>query len=555
MPAPKGGSLTLKIAGDVSQLQEALKQVAPAVGITIKETQAKTEAANHEHVTKLAAGQEKVAGAVEGVTSRLEKTAAVGAVAMGGIAALAMKEEQSMTGLSAALDATGQKTDDWKKQVEEAADKNHKLGISTDQTVGSLQTLVQAGVSYKDAVEAQGQIADIAAAKHVDLATATDMVAKASLGKAGALKTLGVVTTTQAAADALAAKNQKQAAADLAAVEAAQTKYNDAVKAHGAHSAQAQSAEQALGKAQKKRSDDAKAAADSQTAIDGKAIGVMAVLEQTQKRVHGQAQAQADTTAGKMKVWGVQIESVVTSTATKLLPIITVAGPAIAGLTVIIEAVGPAIGAVNAAMTFLAANPIVLVIAAIVAVVAILVILELKFGFVQKAAGAVFDWIKAHWPLLLDILLGPFGFVLGLIIQHFGQIKDAVGTLVGDIASAIKPVADVLLAPFKIGWNAIAGLWNNSLGKLDFKVPGWVPVIGGNEIKFPQLPTFHTGGIVPGAPGTDVLAMLRAGERVTPANNVSGGSGGHTFVTNVTTNATAEQIVRQQSWQFRRGGY
>jgi hypothetical protein len=61
-------------------------------------------------------------------------------------------------------------------------------------------------------------------------------------------------------------------------------------------------------------------------------------------------------------------------------------------------------------------------------------------------------------------------------------------------------------------------------------VPGWVPGVGGNSISAPTLPHFHQGGIVPGGLGAETLAVLQAGERVTP------GGGGH-----------AEEVVTLQA--------
>ena len=55
-------------------------------------------------------------------------------------------------------------------------------------------------------------------------------------------------------------------------------------------------------------------------------------------------------------------------------------------------------------------------------------------------------------------------------------------------------------------------------------MPDWVPGIGGKGFDMPNLPVMHSGGVVPGTPGTEVLALLQAGERVTPI----GGSGATT---------------------------
>jgi hypothetical protein len=64
--------------------------------------------------------------------------------------------------------------------------------------------------------------------------------------------------------------------------------------------------------------------------------------------------------------------------------------------------------------------------------------------------------------------------------------------------------------------------------------PQWMQNLG--------IKGFHSGGVVPGAPGTDQLIMAQAGERVVPRNTASssagngagGGGGGGGVVINIT---------------------
>jgi hypothetical protein len=89
----------------------------------------------------------------------------------------------------------------------------------------------------------------------------------------------------------------------------------------------------------------------------------------------------------------------------------------------------------------------------------------------------------------------------------------------------------VLTWPFRAAFNAIADMWNSTIGSLSWSVPGWVPGIGGNSINVPDIPRFHTGGTVPGAPGAEVLAVLQGGEEVTSrAGSVGGGDTVHVVV-------------------------
>jgi len=87
-------------------------------------------------------------------------------------------------------------------------------------------------------------------------------------------------------------------------------------------------------------------------------------------------------------------------------------------------------------------------------------------------------------------------------------------------------VAEFIGRPFRAAFNMIANAWNNTVGRLRFTIPSWVPGIGGNSFSAPTLPTFkfHRGGRVPGTPGEDVLGVLQAGEQVSPMGSNGGQS-------------------------------
>jgi hypothetical protein len=141
----------------------------------------------------------------------------------------------------------------------------------------------------------------------------------------------------------------------------------------------------------------------------------------------------------------------------------------------------------------LLANPITLVVLAIVAFVAIMVVLYKKFEIVREVVDTVFSAIKTGVTSSLDFLTSYFTGVLNI---------------------------------YKGIFNAIAKLWNNSIGKLSFTFPSWVPVFGGQKISVPNIPMLAEGGIVTGP----TLAMIgeRGPEAVIPLNK-AGAVGGITI--------------------------
>lgn len=215
---------------------------------------------------------------------------------------------------------------------------------------------------------------------------------------------------------------------------------------------------------------------------------------------------------------------------------VTTLGTAFLGMLIVAKVIN-VIKAFQLAMvelntTFLA-NPIVLVIAALVALGVGIFIAYKKIKPFHDAIDALwqllqatFRWVQHNWPLLLAILTGPFGLAVRAIIQHWSGILSFFKGIPAAIGGFLKNVATVVTAPFRTAFNAIARLWNNTVGKLSFKIPSWVPGIGGKGFSVPDIPTFATGGMVPGS--GPVLSLLHGGEGVfTPGQmNALGGSGG-----------------------------
>jgi hypothetical protein len=153
--------------------------------------------------------------------------------------------------------------------------------------------------------------------------------------------------------------------------------------------------------------------------------------------------------------------------------------------------------------TALFASPITWIVVGIIALIAIIVLIAKKTDWFSKGWNAAWGWIK----------------------KTASNVWDWLKKVPGWIGDAFAKIADFITLPFRTAFNAVARLWNNTVGRLSFTFPSWVPGIGGNTISVPQLPTFHAGGIVPGVAGTPTVALLQAGERVSSVAS-SGGDGG-----------------------------
>jgi phage-related protein len=187
---------------------------------------------------------------------------------------------------------------------------------------------------------------------------------------------------------------------------------------------------------------------------------------------------------------------------------------------------------VNAAMT---ANPIGLVVAAIALLVTGLIIAYKKsetfrnivngaFGAVKNVAVGIFNWISSNWGRILGFMTAPFSLMVKPIWKNRDSILGAIKAVPGAISGFMRNVADIITAPFRAAFAGVKSAWNSTVGGKGFSVPGWIPGVGGKSF---TIPYFHSGGIVPGGLGSESLAVLRAGERV---SSVGGDGGGGAIV-------------------------
>jgi hypothetical protein len=256
------------------------------------------------------------------------------------------------------------------------------------------------------------------------------------------------------------------------------------------------------------------------------AEGAMSVLADT---FGGAATTQANTAQGQFKRLQVSLAETKETIGAALLPIIekilpvlstfgnwasentplflTLAGVigGIAAAVLIVNGAMAAYGAITTAVTavqtafnaVMAMNPVTLVIIAVVALVAALVIAYKKFDGFRNLVDGVFKFLK---------------------------------TAVGVWVDGVKLYFDVVYNIFKTLFNGIASLWNNTVGKLSFKAPSWVPGIGGKGFEVPNIPMLAEGGIVTGP----TLAMIgeRGPEAVVPLDRYNGGGGNVTIHVN-----------------------
>jgi hypothetical protein len=186
--------------------------------------------------------------------------------------------------------------------------------------------------------------------------------------------------------------------------------------------------------------------------------------------------------------------------------------------------------------TFVILGSTIGVIAAAVLIVNAGMMVYTAYTKAATAAQWLFNAAMNANPITLAVIaVGLLGAALVIAYKKFEPFRKIVDDVFGGMKWWINkvtiPAVEALLAVFKTVFNGIASAWNNTVGKLSFKVPSWVPKFGGNGFSVPQIPMLANGGIV----NSPTLALIGEGngpEAVIPLNRMNEfGMGGGMNVT------------------------
>lgn len=189
-----------------------------------------------------------------------------------------------------------------------------------------------------------------------------------------------------------------------------------------------------------------------------------------------------------------------------------------------------AIPAVWSFTTALLSNPITWIVVGIGAVVAAIVLMITHWDKVKAVFTTVVNWIGDRLAWVRDIVTGAARWVGQRFSDAWNWILDRGRAVInwfrdvpGMIGRFFSGIGDLISAPFRAAFDWVRSAWNSTVGGFGFDIPSWVPGVGGSSFR---IPTMHTGGVVPGTPGSETLALLQAGETVLPTQRAGGGDGG-----------------------------
>jgi hypothetical protein len=153
-------------------------------------------------------------------------------------------------------------------------------------------------------------------------------------------------------------------------------------------------------------------------------------------------------------------------------------------------------------------------------------ILTVVLGRAFAILSGVIQFLIFRVAGIIDAFKAVWMFVKGILQLLTGNVDGATESFRKSFSSAFSAIRNIIksiLAPLAAIFNAIADAWNNSVGKLSWKVPKWVPFIGGNEISAPKIPrisiaSFADGGVVFPQDGGVLARVAEAGkpERIEP---------------------------------------
>jgi hypothetical protein len=411
---------------------------------------------------------------------------AVGAfVGQLGNAAEAYREDQaSQAKLANTLRNTVDGFDGSMAAVEAYAAAQQRLGFQDDAIRDSIGQLVGITHDQARAMELNSLAQDLARAKGIDLAAATDIVTKAAQGNGKALKGLGV---------------DIGGATDAAGML-------DAIQRNAAGSAEAWAA----------TSDGKLAVSQAKQAEAWEKIG--GVVDRITQAVLPIATEALTVIADVISNVATAAEPVVTEIATKLGPVFKTVADFLKGtvIPVVTQVAKTVLPWVWEAAQKLGS------------------IWQAQFRVVGAVIGAAADVIRPIVGTIADVIGGIGRAASDAVAVVRGAVNGVVSFFSGvgaRIGSATRGMWDGI-------WNAFRGVINTLIrgwNSLKFTVPsidlGPLGKIGGFTIGTPNIPYLHQGGVVPGPPGADVLAILQAGERVVPRGAAA--TGAPTIVVNI----------------------
>jgi hypothetical protein len=345
------------------------------------------------------------------------------------------KLEQQHVALEQAVKNTGESYEEYADRIDGAVKSGEHFGHNSADTQKALTILTRATGDTGKSLKDMTLVTELAAAKHISLADAAATVAKMHAGAYRPLKEFGINLKDNAKAVAALKKAQDEANKTDDARSIAIRKLNDLQEIQHSKAKLTVSDHVALRNAQMAVTDARRGTRQAQQRLteaqkDGaKAVDFTAASHMILAKIHGTAEAQADTFGGKIKALRTHFEDYAAVIGQKVGPAMTIAGPLMMGVGTIIQSgVVPMVAKAVASFASMAAGavasfaaqvaaaatwaagmvasaavamapflPWIALIAAVgVAAYALYKNWDTVWSGIKAVVGAAFDWIKDH---------------------------------------------------------------------------------------------------------------------------------------------------------------
>lgn len=182
------------------------------------------------------------------------------------------------------------------------------------------------------------------------------------------------------------------------------------------------------------------------------------------------------------------------------------------------------------------------------------------FQTVTNAISGALGWVRKNWPLILAILTGPIGLAVLAISKNWDSIVGTIKGLPKRIASAASGMWDGITSAFRSAINWIISKWNS----LEFKIPGvdthipGVGTVGGFSLGTPNIPMLAAGGTLVrsglvgvGERGPELLD-LPGGASVVPLDQAGGDVAVYVTIDGEQLQGRIDKTVRTNNRELKR---
>lgn len=418
-------------------------------------------------------------------------------------------------------------------------EKGFKASAVGGLAMGAAFSLVNKGVDFlTDAIGGASEAAKVDTASQDRLQLAYNNTGKAQKLSIAAIE--GVITANQA--KGVSDDQQRAGISDFLDLTGSST---EAMKLNNAtvELAAAKGIEYADAEAMIKSAAAGKTAALKKAGVEiEKGASITEIATQVNDKFGGSLDAMAETEGGKTAIANEKMGEAMEAVGRIINKVAIVIMPLIAdAMTFAADVVVPALGA---AFDWISKNVMPTIVQSISwfsknilpsliqAFRAISPVVANVFGVVGNVIRAVAPVIGAVFGTIGTVIRGFITLIqsiVGIVTTVSGRVGAVFHTMATIIGSAFSAISGVVKGVF----NAIIGAINGVIGAINrIQVHIHVGPVGYdfNGLNLGYIPKLHSGGIVPGMPGSDVLTVLQAGERVIPTNQARSGGDIHIHI-------------------------